>query len=125
MGYQNTDAAVVTLKIDNRPWYANASICIFAFPSFLFLVAESTCNVNYQKLGCYQDTTKKPRLLEKLILTDRDSKSAVFSNVTVDWGNWDSYIRSLACRCAKKAAENKYNYFGLQHYGKYAAINLP
>ncbi|XP_078379184.1 uncharacterized protein LOC144662280 isoform X2 [Oculina patagonica] len=81
-------------------------------------VAEPTCNVKYQKLGCFKDTAKKPRLLEKLILTDRDPKSRVFSNVSVDWGNWDSYMPSLACRCAKKAAENKYTYFGLQHYGE-------
>lgn len=95
---------------------------VFTLTPYLFIAAEPTCHVKYQKLGCYKDTAKAPRLLEKLILTDRDPKSPVFSNVNVDWGSWDSYLPSLACRCAEKAEENKYTYFSLQHYGTYRML---
>lgn len=105
----------------NQSFRPQANACI-RFLTYLFVVAEPMCDVKYQKLGCYRDTTKKPRLLEKLILTDRDPKSPVFSNVRVNWGNWDSYLPSLACRCAKKAAEYQYTYFGLQHYGRYGTL---
>ncbi|KAJ7381348.1 hypothetical protein OS493_001473 [Desmophyllum pertusum] len=82
------------------------------------LFNEPTCNVKYHKLGCYKDRAKAPTLLEKLILTDRDPTSPAFSKISIDWGNWDSHLPSLACRCAQKAAENKYAYFGLQYYGE-------
>ena len=78
--------------------------------------------MEYHKLGCFKDKKKSPRLLEKLILTDRDAKSKVYSNVSTEWGNWNAYMPSLACRCAKKAAEYKFTYFGLQHYGKACSV---
>ena len=80
--------------------------------------------MTYQKLGCYSDDQKVPRPLPSLILTDRDPTSPVFSNRKIDWGNWDSYISDLACRCAEKAADNGYNFFGLQFYGKSFGIRL-
>lgn len=75
--------------------------------------------VEYQKLGCFKDNKKSPRLLEKLIFTDReDPKSPVRSNFSIDWGSWNTYLPKLACRCAEKAAENKFTHFGLQFYGE-------
>ena len=85
---------------------------------FLFEEAEPTCGVEYHKLGCFKDNKKGPRLLNKLILTDRDSKSPVYSNIKIDWGNWNAYLPKLACRCAEKAADNKFTHFGLQFYGE-------
>ena len=81
-------------------------------------VAEPACKVTYHKLGCYKDNQKNPRPLPKLLQTDRDPKSAVYSTINIDWGKWDSYISDLVCRCAEKAAENNYHFFGLQYFGK-------
>ena len=94
---------------------------LFALRTFLFFLfeeAEPTCGVEYHKLGCFKDNKEDPRLLNKLILTDRDSKSPVYSNIKIDWGNWNAYLPKLACRCAEKAAENKFTHFGLQFYGE-------
>lgn len=130
----DTRDAFYTLHMKTKPKVLDTVVDIIkisksAFPgkcirflTYFFVVAEPMCDVKYQKLGCFKDRTKKPRLLEKLILTDRDPKSPVFSNFSVDWGNWDSYLPSLACRCAKKAAEYKYTHFGLQHYGRLSAL---
>lgn len=75
--------------------------------------------VEYQKLGCFKDNKKSPRLLEKLIFTDReDPQSPARSNFSIDWGSWNTYLPKLACRCAEKAAENKFTHFGLQFYGE-------
>ena len=53
------------------------------------------------------------------MFTDRDHKSSLYSNIRIDWGKWDSYISDLVCRCAEKAAENNYRFFGLQFFGKF------
>lgn len=56
--------------------------------------------------------------MNELILTDRDTKDPVYSGQVIDWGNWNAYLVDLVCRCARKAAEKKYNYFGIQYYGE-------
>lgn len=86
---------------------------------FGFLVAEPACKVTFHKLGCYKDNEVLPRPLPKLMFTDRDHKSLLYSNIRIDWGKWDSYISDLVCRCAEKAAENNYRFFGLQFFGKF------
>ena len=56
--------------------------------------------------------------MDDYILTDRDSSLAIYSGINIDWGNFDSYLRDFACRCAQKAEEKEYSTFGLNNYGK-------
>ncbi|XP_031574004.1 uncharacterized protein LOC116307825 isoform X2 [Actinia tenebrosa] len=79
---------------------------------------EATCDIPYEKLGCYKDSQQQPRPMNELILTDRDPTDPVYSGKTIDWGNWNTYLIDLVCRCARKAAEKKYNYFGIQYFGE-------
>ena len=51
-------------------------------------------------------------------MTDRDPSSPVWSGISIDWGNWKTYLPQLACRCAAKAAENGFTVFGIQFYGR-------
>lgn len=44
-------------------------------------------------------------------------KSAKFSGIKVNWGEWDKYLNDIVCRCAAKAKEKKYSLFGVQNYG--------
>ena len=76
------------------------------------------CEVLHQKVGCFKDDMVSPRPLPELLLTDRDSGSAVSSNSTIDWENWNDYLHDIVCRCAKAAKKNKFKYFGIQYYGK-------
>jgi len=59
------------------------------------------CNVNYVKVGCYKDKKKKTALPQELF-QDRDSKKPNYSGQNVDWGNYGTYLKGLACRCAEK-----------------------
>ncbi|XP_032230545.1 uncharacterized protein LOC116614066 [Nematostella vectensis] len=71
------------------------------------------------KLGCYRGYVGKQRyLLNKLLFTDRDPSSRVFSGQTINWRNWKTYVNGLACRCAKAAYNKGYTMFGLQFYGE-------
>jgi len=51
-------------------------------------------------------------------MNDRDVFHDTFSGKLIDWKNWDVYVPDLACRCAKKAMENGWTFFGLQFYGE-------
>ena len=46
-----------------------------------------------EKMGCYRDKVviPKERPLPRLLLTDRDPTSHVFSKMPIDWRNWNSY----------------------------------
>lgn len=74
---------------------------------FLWL-DEDKCTVPFHKHGCFKDDMVNPRPLPDLILNDRSS---------INWGDWDTYMPQLVCRCAKKAAELQYKYFSVQYYG--------
>ena len=74
--------------------------------------------MNYVKLGCYSDNQVKPRPLPYLILTDRDSTVANYSDVSVNWANWRDYVPDLVCRCAELTQELGYKVFSIQYYGK-------
>ena len=68
-------------------------------------------------MGCWKDK-RKDRALPKLIMTDRDPGSPHFSNILIPWGAYKAYLSQLICRCAKKAEDKGFVYFGIQFYGK-------
>ena len=82
------------------------------------LSTVSECDINFERIGCYQDSYQIHRPLPDYILTDREKGLKVYSGRWVEWKNWDQYLPNVACRCAKKAKEKGYNTFGLQYYGK-------
>ena len=79
----------------------------------------------FKFVGCYKDRIKKgvPRQLPVLLFTDRDKSSKRYSGKPIDWGNWDTFIEDLVCRCAKEAKEKRYSHFGIQFYGRRVCYN--
>jgi len=75
------------------------------------------CERNFIKVGCYKDSLKD-RPLREMLLNDRDKYSTYHDGHRLDWRKWDKSMHSLACRCAKKAEEKGYQYFGLQFFGE-------
>ncbi|XP_032240089.2 uncharacterized protein LOC5514646 [Nematostella vectensis] len=54
-----------------------------------------------------------------MIMTDRDRSSIVFSGTQMNWPKtFQPYLKSIACRCARKAEAKGYEIFGLQYYGE-------
>ncbi|KAJ7385806.1 hypothetical protein OS493_013840 [Desmophyllum pertusum] len=74
------------------------------------------CKVNYVKIGCFKDK-KKSRALSQELFQDRKSKDPNYSGQAVDWGDYSTYLKGLACRCAQSSKQKGFTYFGLQYYG--------
>jgi len=87
-----------------------------------YLSSAPTCEVKYERVGCFNDNHRNPRPLPELILTDRDTTSDIYSKQNIDWGDFDNYMRDFACRCARAAKNKRFFYFGLQHYGNFVII---
>ena len=91
----------------------------FQFITFFnFSLVDTTCSLQYEKVGCFRDRHRNPRPLPNYLMNDRDVFHKRFSGKLIDWKNWDTYLPDLACRCAKKAQEKGMTFFGLQFYGQ-------
>lgn len=75
------------------------------------------CDVNYVKVGCYKEQKNNVALPQELF-QDRFANQPNYSGQNVDWADYSNYLKSLACRCAKKSQEKSFKYFGLQDYGR-------
>ena len=96
------------------PGFSNLSTSIVDFVFF----DVTACPAKYTKLGCFKDDMNSPRPLPELLFTDRDKSVKKYSNISIDWDNWNSYINDLVCRCAKEAKDRNYAHFSIQFYGK-------
>ncbi len=97
-------------------------LCVgYQFLSLYFSIGCGDIFFKKAGSGCYRDD-KSPPPLPELILTDRDSSSPVYSGKKVDYGNWDTYMPDLICRCAEKAFSLKKPIFGLEFYGNLSAL---
>ena len=77
--------------------------------------------MSFSKVGCFKDKLLSPeRPLPKLLFTDRDpqAKAGLYSNVRINWGNWNAYLGNITCRCAMTAKQYGYPYFGIRFYGE-------
>ena len=53
------------------------------------------------------------------MFTDLDKNAAEYSDFPVDWGNFDDYLKDVACRCAKLSKAKGFPYFGIENFGEY------
>ncbi|KAL9957679.1 hypothetical protein ACROYT_G034603 [Oculina patagonica] len=76
------------------------------------------CDLDFERIGCFKDNKKAPRPLPDYIMTDRQKNLKIYSGQSIDWRNWDVYLPSFVCRCAKIAKEKGHATFGVQYYGE-------
>lgn len=79
--------------------------------------AAGICNVHFVKVGCFKEVNQNRALTEELF-QDRNSGDPNYSKQDVDWSDYATYLKGLACRCAKKSQEKGFTYFGLQDYAR-------
>ena len=72
------------------------------FFSYLMLV-DTTCSLQFEKVGCFKDLHRSQRPLPSYLMNDRDVFHPRFSGKLINWTNWDVYVPYFACRCAKIA----------------------
>ena len=73
----------------------------------------------FEPVGCFKDRSRSPRpALGRLLITDRDRTSKLYSGEDIDWLNFGVYLEDFAYRCAKEASKKGFTVFGLQFYGE-------
>jgi len=87
---------------------------------FSLVTVDISCPlVAFEKIGCFKDNhIVSARPLPEYLTNDRDPRHPTFSGQRIDWRNWDVYVPDFACRCALKAKEKNYTFFGMQFYGE-------
>lgn len=104
---------------DYKPCGAFDRFCVGKqWSNMVYEIVDTTCSLQYEKVGCFRDRHRNPRPLPNYLMNDRDVFHKKFSGKLIDWKNWDTYLPDLACRCAKKAQEKGMTFFGLQFYGE-------
>lgn len=99
-----------------KEFVTSISVLLYVYTCFVTVTA---CPAIYTKIGCFRDDMRSPRPLPELLITDKDpSIKAKYSNIPIDWNNWDTYMTDLVCRCAKEAKVRNYAFFSIQYYGK-------
>ena len=74
---------------------------------------------SFEPVGCFKDKSRSPRpALGRLLITDRDRTSKLYSGKDIDWLNFEIYLEDFANRCAKEASKKGFTVFGLQFYGE-------
>ncbi|KAL9968558.1 hypothetical protein ACROYT_G020666 [Oculina patagonica] len=68
-----------------------------------------SCPAAYKAMGCFKDS-RRQRTLPHNILNERGTKDF--------WVTYNTTLPSLVCRCASKARDMGYQYFGIQYYGE-------
>eukprot|EP00794_Sanderia_malayensis_P010759 gene10759-11909_t len=74
------------------------------------------CNINFTKVGCFNDFGIIPKPLPVKLLEDKNtgfSASGINSN---NKAAWDTFLPDFICRCANAARERKFWTFGIQNY---------
>ena len=85
---------------------------------FLFPFSSDNCPVDFIKKGCYNNLLNG-RPLPQLLFTDLDESSPDFSGFAINWGNWDSHLDDMVCRCAQLSKAKGFGNFGIANFGEY------
>ena len=100
--------------------YASIILTLLILHLIILVTVDISCPlVAFEKIGCFKDNhIVSARPLPEYLTNDRDPKIATYSGQRIDWRNWDVYVPDFACRCALKAKEKNYTFFGMQFYGE-------
>jgi len=103
---------------DNPPPSKEGRDCVGHNTQKVDCKSGDCCSVPMRPLGCFVDNKSPNRPLPELIFTDNDPESTVYSGVSVQADDWETYMPDLVCRCAKAASMKNYSHFGIQGYGE-------
>ena len=84
--------------------------------SSLFTVS---CNLKFNRVGCYKDKGKKQRPLGNYIMKDVKMSGLQKKSATSRSSVFDNTLGDFACRCANEALDRGNAVFGIQNIGKY------
>ena len=77
--------------------------------------------MDFIKRGCYNNLLNA-RPLPQPLFTDLDESSPDFSGFAINWGNWDSHLDDMVCRCAQLSKGKGFGNFGIANFGEYRDV---
>ena len=76
---------------------------------------EKDCEIEFRPVGCYKDV-RDSRALREEIYNEVDPSSPVFGGQLI--GNWTIDVPVFPCKCARIAKAKRYQYFGVNSFGR-------
>jgi len=84
-----------------------ALVCVYLIVLIDF--AHASCAQKFTKIGCFESS----KAISIPLVNDKDGSSGH----SIDWGNFNKSITSLACRCAEAAKSRGLTIFGIRDFG--------
>jgi len=76
---------------------------------------EFSCNLKYQRIGCYADKGKKERPLSTFMMSDVDMGTTTKKGELPATDKFNTELPKFACKCANEALTSGNAVFGLQN----------
>lgn len=86
---------------------------------FLYhLLVDGSCEVDISPVGCYKEDSAIPAMGEIFHNEAAPDKPNFVGNMIQSVDNYEAYFPDFLCKCARKARENGWEYFGVRELGR-------
>lgn len=100
------------------------SICLFiSFPISLLLITfsleDGSCEINFTPVGCYKENPTDLAMQEIFQNEVSPELPSFDGNVLPESSeDYEAAFPDFLCKCARKATENEWDYFGVRDFGE-------
>lgn len=100
------------------------SICLFiSFPVSLLLITfsleDGSCEINFTPVGCYKENPTDLAMQEIFHNEVSPELPSFDGNVLPESSeDYEAAFPDFLCKCARKATENEWDYFGVRDFGE-------
>ena len=79
---------------------------------------DGSCEVDISPVGCYKEDAANPAMGE-IFINEAAPEKPSFDGNMIQWSkNYEAEFPDFLCKCARKARENGWEYFGVRELGK-------
>lgn len=87
------------------------------FENFVYRIVDGSCEVDISPVGCYKEDSAIPAMGEIFHNEAAPDKPNFVGNMIQSVDNYEAYFPDFLCKCARKARENGWEYFGVRELG--------
>lgn len=95
------------------------------FENFVYRIVDGSCEVDISPVGCYKEDSAIPAMGEIFHNEAAPDKPNFVGNMIQSVDNYEAYFPDFLCKCARKARENGWEYFGVRELGICVRGNPP
>lgn len=87
------------------------------FENFVYRIVDGSCEVDISPVGCYKEDAANPAMGE-IFINEAAPEKPSFDGNMIQWSkNYEAEFPYFLCKCARKARENGWEYFGVRELG--------